>query len=58
MKPGNGRIFACNFRAWIPIALGASLAQTLRNAAQRHLTRDLAGSRRRRCSFFTGCHLP
>jgi drug/metabolite transporter (DMT)-like permease len=27
--------------AWIPITLGAALAQTLRNAAQRHLTRDL-----------------
>jgi len=26
---------------WGPIALGASLAQTLRNAAQRHLTDDL-----------------
>ena len=24
--------------AWIPITLGAALAQTLRNAAQRHLT--------------------
>src|SRR5580658_6288748 len=27
--------------AWIPITLGAALAQTLRNAAQRHLTGDL-----------------
>jgi len=27
--------------AWIPITLGAALAQTLRNAAQRHLTSDL-----------------
>jgi drug/metabolite transporter (DMT)-like permease len=27
--------------AWIPITLGAALAQTLRNAAQRHLTIDL-----------------
>lgn len=27
--------------AWIPVTLGAALAQTLRNAAQRHLTRDL-----------------
>jgi drug/metabolite transporter (DMT)-like permease len=26
---------------WIPITLGAALAQTLRNAAQRHLTSDL-----------------
>lgn len=26
---------------WIPITLGAALAQTLRNAAQRHLTNDL-----------------
>jgi hypothetical protein len=35
MKPGNGRTLACSFRTWVPIALGASLAQTLRNAAQR-----------------------
>ncbi len=27
--------------AWIPITIGAALAQTLRNAAQRHLTGDL-----------------
>lgn len=27
--------------AWIPITIGAALAQTLRNAAQRHLTSDL-----------------
>jgi drug/metabolite transporter (DMT)-like permease len=27
--------------AWVPITLGAALAQTLRNAAQRHLTGDL-----------------
>src|SRR5579864_94881 len=27
--------------AWIPITLGAAFAQTLRNAAQRHLTGDL-----------------
>lgn len=27
--------------AWIPITLAAALAQTLRNAAQRHLTNDL-----------------
>jgi drug/metabolite transporter (DMT)-like permease len=27
--------------AWIPITLGAALAQTMRNAAQRHLTGDL-----------------
>ena len=27
--------------AWIPITLSAALAQTLRNAAQRHLTGDL-----------------
>jgi drug/metabolite transporter (DMT)-like permease len=27
--------------AWIPVTLGAALAQTLRNAAQRHLTGDL-----------------
>src|SRR4029077_11722412 len=27
--------------AGVPITLGAALAQTLRNAAQRHLTRDL-----------------
>ena len=27
--------------AWIPITLGAALAQTLRNAAQRHLTGEL-----------------
>ncbi|HWB47480.1 MAG TPA: EamA/RhaT family transporter [Stellaceae bacterium] len=27
--------------AWVPITLGAALAQTLRNAAQRHLTADL-----------------
>ena len=27
--------------SWIPITLAAALAQTLRNAAQRHLTRDL-----------------
>jgi hypothetical protein len=27
--------------AWIPITLGAALAQTLRNAAQRSLTGDL-----------------
>src|SRR6202035_2182190 len=26
---------------WIPVTLGAALAQTLRNAAQRHLTGDL-----------------
>jgi drug/metabolite transporter (DMT)-like permease len=29
------------FWAWIPITVGAALAQTLRNAAQRHLTGDL-----------------
>src|ERR1700722_11149560 len=29
--------------AWIPITLSAALAQTLRNAAQRHLTGDLGG---------------
>lgn len=29
------------FWAWIPITIGAALAQTLRNAAQRHLTGDL-----------------
>src|SRR5215472_11414936 len=27
--------------AWIPVTIGAALAQTLRNAAQRHLTGDL-----------------
>src|SRR5580658_9237556 len=27
--------------AWIPITIAAALAQTLRNAAQRHLTGDL-----------------
>jgi hypothetical protein len=27
--------------AWIPITLGAALAQMLRNAPQRHLTGDL-----------------
>src|SRR5579884_2509621 len=27
--------------AWIPVTIGAAFAQTLRNAAQRHLTRDL-----------------
>jgi len=27
--------------AWVPITVGAALAQTLRNAAQRHLTGDL-----------------
>jgi hypothetical protein len=27
--------------AWIPVTMGAALAQTLRNAAQRHLTGDL-----------------
>ncbi|MBV9862199.1 MAG: EamA/RhaT family transporter [Alphaproteobacteria bacterium] len=27
--------------AWMPITIGAALAQTLRNAAQRHLTADL-----------------
>jgi drug/metabolite transporter (DMT)-like permease len=26
---------------WIPLTVGAAMAQTLRNAAQRHLTRDL-----------------
>lgn len=41
MKPDNGRLFARSFRAWGPIALGASLAQTRRNAAPRHLTGDL-----------------
>src|SRR3981189_722762 len=40
--------------AWIPITLGAALAQTLRNAAQRHLTGDLGALGATLVRFFYG----
>jgi drug/metabolite transporter (DMT)-like permease len=40
--------------AWIPITIGAALAQTLRNAAQRHLTGDLGALGATLVRFFYG----
>src|SRR6266404_2136272 len=40
--------------AWIPITLAAALAQTLRNAAQRHLTADLGALGATLVRFFYG----
>ena len=39
---------------WIPITIGAALAQTLRNAAQRHLTGDLGALGATLVRFFYG----
>src|SRR5215469_15040805 len=40
--------------AWIPVTIGAALAQTLRNAAQRHLTGDLGALGATLVRFFYG----
>src|SRR5277367_766059 len=40
--------------AWIPITIGAALAQTLRNAAQRHLTAELGALGATLVRFFYG----
>ena len=40
--------------AWVPITIAAALAQTLRNAAQRHLTRDLGALGATLVRFFYG----
>src|SRR5205823_14318580 len=40
--------------AWVPITIAAALAQTLRTAAQRHLSGDLGARGARLVRFFYG----